>query len=261
MSGGATADAQHHGGAMHAAARDGDVARLTELLEAGANPDEADDRGFTPLILASYNGHEAAAALLLARGAAVDAADAVGGTALMGVAFKGHTAIAARLLRAGATVDAPNETGRTPLMFAMMFGRAELAALLVQHGADPAQADETGGDTARHRAPKRPPRVAHGAHPGADRMTAPAALVTGAAQRLGGAIAQTLAQAGHPVALHCRHSQAAAERLAADIRAAGGRAAVLTADLADEAATAGLIGRAADALGANRRAGQQRQRL
>ena len=77
----------------------------------------------------------------------------------------------------------------------------------------------------------------------------PTALVTGSAQRLGRAIALALAQAGHPVALHCHRSQAEARALAADIKAAGGRAAVLAADLADETATASLIARATAALG------------
>ena len=75
------------------------------------------------------------------------------------------------------------------------------------------------------------------------------ALVTGGAQRLGRAIALALAKTGHPVAVHCHRSQAEAAELAAEIRAAGGKAAVLPADLADEAATAALITQANAALG------------
>ncbi len=77
----------------------------------------------------------------------------------------------------------------------------------------------------------------------------PAALVTGAARRLGRAIALALAGAGHPVALHCRHADADAHALAATIAAAGGKAAVVTADLAEEADAATLVSRAADAVG------------
>ena len=75
------------------------------------------------------------------------------------------------------------------------------------------------------------------------------ALVTGGAQRLGRAIALALAQGGHPVAIHCHMSRDAAEATAADIRAAGGRAAVVTADLANETETAALVGLAAAAIG------------
>ena len=75
------------------------------------------------------------------------------------------------------------------------------------------------------------------------------ALVTGGAQRLGRAIATALAQDGHPVAIHCHNSRDAAEAAAADIRAAGGRAAVVTADLANEAETIALIAHANAAIG------------
>lgn len=75
------------------------------------------------------------------------------------------------------------------------------------------------------------------------------ALVTGAAQRLGRAIALGLAGAGFDVAVHCHASTAKAEATAADIRALGRRAVVLRADLCDEAATSTLVPRAHDALG------------
>ncbi|NUA31457.1 SDR family oxidoreductase [Cupriavidus basilensis] len=75
------------------------------------------------------------------------------------------------------------------------------------------------------------------------------ALVTGAARRLGRVIALELAQRGWDVAVHCHRSVAEAEALAEQIRAGGQRAAVLQADLADEASTATLIKACTDALG------------
>jgi NAD(P)-dependent dehydrogenase (short-subunit alcohol dehydrogenase family) len=75
------------------------------------------------------------------------------------------------------------------------------------------------------------------------------ALVTGAGQRLGAAIARALSSAGFAVALHCRSSRREAEALAQALTEAGGRAAVLEADLADEAAVAALLPQAAAALG------------
>ena len=81
-------------------------------------------------------------------------------------------------------------------------------------------------------------------------MTAkPGALVTGGSQRLGRAIVLALAGAGHPVAIHCHGSRDAAESLAADIRAGGGRAGVVVADLAVEAQAAGLVAAAVQAVG------------
>jgi len=77
-----------------------------------------------------------------------------------------------------------------------------------------------------------------------------AALVTGGAQRIGRAIALALAQAGYAVALQARQSRAEADRLAAEIVAAGGRAAVVIADLADHAAVLRLVPDATAAVGA-----------
>lgn len=79
--------------------------------------------------------------------------------------------------------------------------------------------------------------------------TARAALVTGAARRIGRAVALALSRAGYAVALHANRSRAEAERLAAEIAGAGGRAAVVLADLADPQALAGLVPAAAAACG------------
>lgn len=75
------------------------------------------------------------------------------------------------------------------------------------------------------------------------------ALVTGGAVRLGRAICTELARAGFAVAIHCRSSRAEADALAGVIEAGGGRAAVLQADLAQEAQAATLVARAAEAIG------------
>ncbi|RZL98400.1 MAG: SDR family NAD(P)-dependent oxidoreductase, partial [Variovorax sp.] len=63
-------------------------------------------------------------------------------------------------------------------------------------------------------------------------LTGRTALVLGAGGGLGGAIARTLAREGARVAL-ADIDGAAAERVAAEIGAAGGRALALTWDLAD----------------------------
>ena len=72
-----------------------------------------------------------------------------------------------------------------------------------------------------------------------------AALITGAGRRIGRAIALALARAGYSVVLHAHRSRAEAEKLAAEIAAAGGRAAVVLADLTDADAVRGLIPAAA----------------
>lgn len=76
-----------------------------------------------------------------------------------------------------------------------------------------------------------------------------AALVTGAAKRIGRALALDLAAAGFDLAVHYRTSAAEAEAVVAAVAALGRRAVALPADLADERATAALVGEAAAALG------------
>ncbi|MBB4287422.1 SDR family oxidoreductase [Roseospira goensis] len=77
----------------------------------------------------------------------------------------------------------------------------------------------------------------------------PYALVTGAGQRIGRALALELAAAGCAVAVHYRHSAEPARETRALIEAAGGRAVTVAADLSDEADTGPLVARAAEALG------------
>ncbi|HKS86832.1 MAG TPA: SDR family oxidoreductase [Pseudolabrys sp.] len=67
------------------------------------------------------------------------------------------------------------------------------------------------------------------------------ALITGAARRIGAAIALSLARAGYAVVLHANNSREDAERLAQTIAASGGRARVVLADLADQDAVRGLV--------------------
>jgi NAD(P)-dependent dehydrogenase (short-subunit alcohol dehydrogenase family) len=75
------------------------------------------------------------------------------------------------------------------------------------------------------------------------------ALVTGAARRLGRATALRLAARGASVAVHYGRSEAEAEAVAAEIRAAGGTALTVAADLADPGAVVGLAEAVTAALG------------
>ncbi|HKD48018.1 MAG TPA: SDR family oxidoreductase [Rhizomicrobium sp.] len=80
-------------------------------------------------------------------------------------------------------------------------------------------------------------------------MTEKTVLVTGAAKRLGRAIALELASAGWNVALHYSTSRKEAEEVANDIRAKGVACATFAADFAIEAETGTLTERANAELG------------
>ncbi len=69
----------------------------------------------------------------------------------------------------------------------------------------------------------------------------PVALVTGAARRMGRAIALELGAHGWDLALHYRHSADAARELAAQLQALGAAAQPFAAELEDEAACRALV--------------------
>ena len=66
------------------------------------------------------------------------------------------------------------------------------------------------------------------------------AIVTGAGRNIGRAIALTLAQAGASVVVNVRSNQAEADSVVREIEAAGGKAASVPGDIADEKTAAAL---------------------
>ncbi|MEM1386292.1 MAG: SDR family oxidoreductase [Pseudomonadota bacterium] len=77
----------------------------------------------------------------------------------------------------------------------------------------------------------------------------PTALVTGAARRIGRAMALALGEDGYDVAVHYAGSADDAEAVVQTIQAGGTKAVALQADLTDEAQMQALLPRAVDALG------------
>ena len=125
------------------AAYHGDVQRVRELLEAGADP-LADSALGNPLSLAAGNGHVAVCRILLEAGLDVEGSEN-DFTPLMSAAAKGHVDVARLLIRNGADVQAKRR-GNTPLK--MLRGavnltkvrKQEFMALLANEGVkmDPA---------------------------------------------------------------------------------------------------------------------------
>ena len=129
------------------AARRDDVKMAREVLAGGANASERDAKGYTPLILAAYNGSQEVVKLLLEKRVDVHVQNAMG-NALMAAAFKGEAGIVTALLDAGARVNDVNQSGGTALMFAAMSARTEVVRMLLAHGADAALRDKRGLDAA-----------------------------------------------------------------------------------------------------------------
>ncbi len=83
---------------------EGGYPSITALLEAGADVNEGNDRGWTPLHAAAYSNQSQLAALLIQNGAALDAeAHGAGGTPLIAALFWGHREVAFLIASHGIT--------------------------------------------------------------------------------------------------------------------------------------------------------------
>lgn len=126
------------------AARFGDNEVLDEFIQIGYDLNAADNRGYTALILAAYNGHLDTVERLIAAGADACAEDKRGNTALLGAIFKGELRIAKRLLATECDPDQRNNAGQTPAMYAALFQRQAVLQALRERGADLDASDPLG---------------------------------------------------------------------------------------------------------------------
>ncbi len=88
------------------------------------------------LIAAAKNGDIKNVRELLANGADVDAKDKDGETALHWAACSGKVDIATFLIEKGADVDAKSNYGKTALHWAAFFGHVDFAKVLIENRAD-----------------------------------------------------------------------------------------------------------------------------
>jgi len=118
-----------------AAAKRGDVAALSSMLDAGADPDSRDAHGQTALMLAAHAGHRDAVHTLVDAGAELDHSAKFGLTATMLAVVAGHEAVARLLAEAGADLralgsGAPGFARKTAADLARDGGREDLALAL-----------------------------------------------------------------------------------------------------------------------------------
>jgi len=120
------------------AASQGNLGRLTDLVDKVSIDARLTDDGETALHRAASRGHLKAVALLLDRGAKVDAADGEGVTPLILASYRGQTEAVKLLLERGADVNAREKrNGLSSLSHAVGRGDKELVSVLLVHGADP----------------------------------------------------------------------------------------------------------------------------
>ena len=120
--------------ALAVAARFGDEAAVTDLLEASVNPDVevSGHRHETPLMEAARDGYPAIALRLVRAGARIDHVDSGRETALFWAVRAGETDYARALLDAGADPAWRDLAGQTALDVARDAKHADLIALLEQ---------------------------------------------------------------------------------------------------------------------------------
>lgn len=114
-----------------------DSAEATRLLRAGADPNEGQFYGMSPMLLAVLRQDLELVRLLTAKGADLNVTDRSGSTALMWAAFTetGDAALVEELLKRGADPTATNKAGETALDWARRRGETAAAAALRKAGA------------------------------------------------------------------------------------------------------------------------------
>jgi len=121
---------------FHLAVETGDRWATALFLEEGVNTEIANTRGWTPLMLASFHGHDEIIGLLLKHKANVHATDLLGNTALHWAAEAGKTTSAIMLIENHAAIDTANFSGATPLFQAVANRNLGVLLQLIDKGAN-----------------------------------------------------------------------------------------------------------------------------
>ncbi len=110
---------------------------VRQLVAEGADINEKDQQGETPLYIAAWNGNLQAVEILIKAGAEVNIRDIYGDTPLMAAVDQGNVRIVKELIVAGADVTIKNNDGSTPLHYAgSSYNGAEIARILINAGVD-----------------------------------------------------------------------------------------------------------------------------
>ena len=127
---------------LSSAVKDGSLETVNELIAEGADVNQVNTNGVTPLWIASDIGHVEVAKALLGAGADVNKAKTrTGSTPLYLASQNGHVEVVEALIKAGANVNQETTNdGTPPLWIASQNGHLEVVKALIHAGANVNQA-------------------------------------------------------------------------------------------------------------------------
>ena len=106
------------------------------MLKKRININQWNQEGFTPLILAAFNGHLKIVRLLLDNGSKIDMKDIGGDTALISACSAGHEDIVKLLIYNGADVNAIGFDDTTPWLVSVIKNKTNIRLILETNGAN-----------------------------------------------------------------------------------------------------------------------------
>ena len=130
-----TSHSSVHESDLHRAARTGDLALLRAQLQLGADPNERDSDGRTPLMDAVAAGKISSMRVLLSAKANVNAHANSGRTALIEAAAQGNMAATRLLIQSGADLNGTQRGWGSAVKTAERMGHPEIAEVLLKAGA------------------------------------------------------------------------------------------------------------------------------
>ena len=129
---------------LHIAVARRDLLWTRFLLQRGANPNLADKRGATPLVIAARLGFVDGVTALIEGGARVNDANDTGETPLISAVHQKDIAIIRALLKAGADPDRPDNSGRSARDYAALQGPTSSVLAEIQSKAKPTAERQSG---------------------------------------------------------------------------------------------------------------------